>query len=243
MSTKTKMIVRATAMVAVTKALLLATSVTCLTLALPCIATAQEILPFPPKPSGSIAGRTMQELSTARSLQKRRLPADAPNILIILIDDVGPGAAEHLWRRDQYADADRIAKGGISYNRFHTTAMCSPTRAALLTGRNHHRVGNGQIAELANDWDGYRGIIPKTQRDRRRGAEGLRLQHRRLRQVAQHARRTDHRRWARSTTGRPATASSISTASSPAKPRSTSRTSCATRPSSAAPRRRARTIT
>ena len=57
---------------------------------------------------------------------------------------------------------DRIVKEGIAYNRFHTTAMCSPTRAALLTGRNHHRVGNGQIAELANDWDGYAGIIPKS---------------------------------------------------------------------------------
>ncbi len=57
---------------------------------------------------------------------------------------------------------DRIHKGGVSFNRFHTTAMCSPTRAALLTGRNHHRVGNGQITELANDWDGYSGIIPKS---------------------------------------------------------------------------------
>jgi arylsulfatase len=56
---------------------------------------------------------------------------------------------------------DRIASEGIGYNRFHTTAMCSPTRASLLTGRNHHRVGAGQIAELANDWDGYSGHIPK----------------------------------------------------------------------------------
>jgi arylsulfatase A-like enzyme len=56
----------------------------------------------------------------------------------------------------------RIAQQGISYNRFHTTAMCSPTRAALLIGRNHQRVGAGQIAELANDWDGYSGTQPKT---------------------------------------------------------------------------------
>ena len=87
---------------------------------------------------------------------------------------------------------DRIAKEGISYNRFHTTAMCSPTRAALLTGRNHHRVGHGQIAELANDWDGYSGVIPKSQRDHRRGAERLRLQHGRLRQMAQYAREANH---------------------------------------------------
>jgi len=57
---------------------------------------------------------------------------------------------------------DRLAASGISYNAFHTTAMCSPTRAALLTGRNHHRVGAGQIAELASDWDGYVGKIPKS---------------------------------------------------------------------------------
>jgi arylsulfatase A-like enzyme len=56
----------------------------------------------------------------------------------------------------------KIARQGIAYNRFHTTAMCSPTRAALLTGRNHHRVANGQITELANDWDGYMGTIPKS---------------------------------------------------------------------------------
>ena len=57
---------------------------------------------------------------------------------------------------------DRIAKGGVSFNRFHTAAACSPTRAALLTGRNHHRVGSGQITEFANDWDGYSGVIPKS---------------------------------------------------------------------------------
>ncbi|MGE8454375.1 MAG: sulfatase-like hydrolase/transferase, partial [Pseudomonadales bacterium] len=56
----------------------------------------------------------------------------------------------------------RVAAAGITYNRFHNAAMCSPTRAALLTGRNHHRVGYGQIAELANDWDGYSGRIPRT---------------------------------------------------------------------------------
>ena len=67
--------------------------------------------------------------------------------------------------------------GGISLNRFHTTAMCSPTRASILTGRNHHHVGAGQIAELANDWDGYSGHIPKEQCVDRRRAEGLRLQH------------------------------------------------------------------
>ena len=57
---------------------------------------------------------------------------------------------------------EKVLGEGVGYNRFHTTAMCSPTRASLLTGRNHHRVGYGQIAELANDWDGYSGHIPKS---------------------------------------------------------------------------------
>ena len=56
----------------------------------------------------------------------------------------------------------RLAEEGIRYNAFHTTSICSPTRAALLTGRNHTRVGSGTIAERAVDWDGYTGIIPKT---------------------------------------------------------------------------------
>ena len=129
---------------------------------LPELVAAQEVLPFPPTPSASIAGRTMQESVYHRRVEPRRLPADAPNILIVLIDDAGPGLPSTYGGEVRTPTLDRIAKAGISYNRFHTTAMCSPTRAALLTGRNHHRVGNGQIAELANDWDGYSGTIPKS---------------------------------------------------------------------------------
>ena len=122
----------------------------------------QDSLPFPPTPSASIAGRTMQESVYKRRVEPRRLPADAPNILIVLIDDAGPGLPSTLGGEVQTRTMDRVAMGGISLNRFHTTAMCSPTRASILTGRNHHRVGAGQIAELANDWDGYSGHIPKS---------------------------------------------------------------------------------
>jgi arylsulfatase A-like enzyme len=122
----------------------------------------QDSLPFPPAPSGSIAGRTMQESVYSPRPQPRRLPADAPNILIVLIDDAGPGLPSTLGGEVQTRTMDRVAMGGISLNRFHTTAMCSPTRASILTGRNHHRVGAGQIAELANDWDGYSGHIPRS---------------------------------------------------------------------------------
>jgi arylsulfatase A-like enzyme len=122
----------------------------------------QDSLPFPPTPSASIAGRTMQESVYKRRVEPRRLPADAPNILIVLIDDAGPGLPSTLGGEIQTRTMDRVAAGGISLNRFHTTAMCSPTRASILTGRNHHRVGAGQIAEFANDWDGYSGVIPRS---------------------------------------------------------------------------------
>jgi arylsulfatase A-like enzyme len=122
----------------------------------------QDSLPFPPTPSASIAGRTMQESVYKRRVEPRRLPANSPNILIVLIDDAGPGLPSTFGGEVQTRTLDRIVGEGITYNRFHTTAMCSPTRASVLTGRNHHRVSNGQIAELANDWDGYSGHIPKS---------------------------------------------------------------------------------
>src|SRR6185369_11880461 len=112
---------------------------------------AQEILPFAPKSSGSVAERTMQESTYSPLPPVSHLPKDAPNILIVLIDDVGPGQCDTYGGEIHTPTLSRIAQEGISYNRFHTTAMCSPTRAALLTGRNHHRVASGQIAELAND--------------------------------------------------------------------------------------------
>lgn len=130
-----------------------------------------ESLPFPPVPSGSVAGRTMQESVYSPRPRSRRLPSDAPNILVVLVDDAGPGLPTGFGGEVNTPTLDRMLGEGIAYNRFHTTAMCSPTRASLLTGRNHHRVGNGQIAELANDWDGYSGHIPKSSAT---GAEVLR---------------------------------------------------------------------
>ncbi len=79
-----------------------------------------------------------------------------------MLDDVGPALPETFGGVIATPALDQLAEEGIAFSRFHNAAMCSPTRAALLTGRNHHRVGNGQIAELANDWDGYTGQIPRT---------------------------------------------------------------------------------
>ena len=122
----------------------------------------QESLPFPPTPSASTAGRTMQDSVYAQREKPRRLPEDAPNILIVLVDDAGPGLPTTFGGEIRTDTLTKIHEEGIGYNRFHTTAMCSPTRASLMTGRNHHRIGNGQVAELANDWDGYAGQIPKS---------------------------------------------------------------------------------
>ncbi len=122
----------------------------------------QDVLPFPPTPSASIAGRTMQESTYQNRPAPRRLPDDAPNIVVILIDDAGPGLPSTFGGEIRTDTLTRVLGEGIGFNRFHTTAMCSPTRASLLTGRNHHRIGNGQIAELANDWDGYSGHIPSS---------------------------------------------------------------------------------
>ncbi|MEC9079596.1 MAG: arylsulfatase, partial [Pseudomonadota bacterium] len=91
-----------------------------------------------------------------------QLPEDAPNIVIIMLDDVGAALPHTFGGPITTPTLDKLAEEGIAYSRFHNAAMCSPTRASLLTGRNHHRVGNGQIAELSNDWDGYSGRIPRT---------------------------------------------------------------------------------
>ena len=121
-----------------------------------------SVLPFPPTPSASIAAASLQESTMVRRAAPNHLPADAPNILIILLDDVGFGLADTYGGPIHTPTLSRIANAGISYNAFHTTSICSPTRAALLTGRNHQRVGSGTIAERAVDWDGYTGEIPRT---------------------------------------------------------------------------------
>lgn len=119
-------------------------------------------LPFPTPPMGGSVGTTMAESEHIWRVAPNRLPDDAPNIIVVMLDDSGFGQAETFGGNVAMPTLSRLAEEGISYTAFHTTAMCSPTRASLLTGRNHHRVGAGQIAEFANDWDGYTGIIPKT---------------------------------------------------------------------------------
>ncbi|MAF40249.1 MAG: arylsulfatase [Cyanobium sp. ARS6] len=121
-----------------------------------------SILPFPAKPSGSKAGTTMQDSTYSPLPDPKYLPEDAPNILVVLLDDAGPAMPECLGGEIHTPTLQAVKDGGVGFNRFHTTAMCSPTRSSLLCGRNHTFVGNGQICELANDWDGYSGRIPES---------------------------------------------------------------------------------
>jgi arylsulfatase A-like enzyme len=122
---------------------------------------AQENLPFKKAPSASKTGITLEESDHKWREEPNRLPEDAPNIVIIMTDDTGFGNASTFGGPVNTPTLTKLAEEGIKYNEFHTTAMCSPTRAALLTGRNHHHVGYGQISELAADWDGYVGSIPR----------------------------------------------------------------------------------
>jgi len=90
-----------------------------------------------------------------------RPPAGAPNVLIVLLDDAGFGSSSTFGGPCQTPTFEKLASGGLRYNRFHTTALCSPTRQALLTGRNHHSVGMAGVTEIATSAPGYSSILPK----------------------------------------------------------------------------------
>lgn len=124
-------------------------------------ATAQDVLPFPPVPMDSVAKPRLQDSTMHWPTQPQRLAEDAPNVLIVMLDDTGFGVSETFGGEVHTPTFSRLAKEGLRYNGFHTTSICSPTRACLLTGRNHTRVGSGTIAERAIAFDGYTGIIPK----------------------------------------------------------------------------------
>jgi arylsulfatase A-like enzyme len=120
-----------------------------------------SVLPFPPQPMAGLPKPRLQDSTMQWPKPVRHLPADAPNILIVLIDDVGFGVADTFGGEVHTPTLSKLAAEGIRYNAFHTTSICSPTRAALLTGRNHTRVSSGTIAERAVAFDGYTGVIPK----------------------------------------------------------------------------------
>jgi arylsulfatase A-like enzyme len=123
----------------------------------------REVLPIPDRPF--TGRRTLDAKDPETSfppIEPLRPPTGAPNVLVILLDDVGFAASSAFGGPCATPTAERLAAGGLKYNRFHTTALCAPTRAALLTGRNHHTVGMGVITELATSAPGYNTIRPNT---------------------------------------------------------------------------------
>lgn len=121
----------------------------------------EVILPRPPQPFAGKIGPTAAE-SVPAPAEMVKAPAGAPNVLLVLTDDVGFGASSTFGGPIPTPNLDKLAARGLKYNRFHTTAMCSPTRAALLTGRNSHVVGTGAITDFAMGFPGYNGVIPKS---------------------------------------------------------------------------------
>jgi arylsulfatase A-like enzyme len=123
----------------------------------------RTVLPIPDRPRPAVPAYDANDPSLAfPPIEPLRPPAGAPNVLIVLLDDVGFGAASALGGPVATPTAERLAASGLTYNRFHTTALCAPTRAALLTGRNHHSVGMGAVPELATSAPGYSSIRPNT---------------------------------------------------------------------------------
>src|SRR5437879_6741651 len=114
----------------------------------------RTVLPRPAQPFQGATKRTL-EGSRAAFTQPVKAPPDAPNILLVLIDDAGFGNPSTFGGPVATPTLDKLAAEGLRYNRFHVTALCSPTRAALLSGRNHHAVGFGSISELIGGWPGY----------------------------------------------------------------------------------------
>ena len=116
-------------------------------------------IPVPTPPFGGSIGELIED-SEGVPLHSRSAPDGAPNIVVVMLDDVGFGSCSTFGGPVPTPACDRVAAAGLRYNQFHTTALCSPTRAALLTGRNHHSVHMGGITEIANSFPGHDSVIP-----------------------------------------------------------------------------------
>jgi arylsulfatase len=125
--------------------------------------TSRSVLPIPDRPHVGLTTYDATDADTSfPPIRDIRPPAGAPNILVVLLDDVGFAASSAFGGPVNTPTAERLAANGLKYNRFHTTALCSPTRAALLSGRNHHVVGMGGITEIATSAPGYSSLRPNT---------------------------------------------------------------------------------
>jgi arylsulfatase A-like enzyme len=123
----------------------------------------RTVLPIPDQPrKGLVLYDAKDPENKYPPINQLRPPASAPNVLIVLIDDAGFGSSTAFGGPCNTPNAEKLASEGLKFNRFHTTALCSPTRQALLTGRNHHTVGMGGITEIATGSPGYNSILPNT---------------------------------------------------------------------------------
>ena len=121
----------------------------------------RQVLPIPDRAENAPATYDAKDPDTEfPPIEPLRPPKDAPNVLIVLIDDCGFGASSAFGGPVHTPTFERLAGEGLRYTRFHTTALCSPTRAALLAGRNHHTVGMGGITEIATSAPGYSSVRP-----------------------------------------------------------------------------------
>ncbi len=119
-------------------------------------------IPVPDQPFQGALAYDARHQGALPPITAKRPPKQAPNVLLILLDDVGFGASSAFGGPVSMPTAERLAAGGLKYTRFHTTALCSPTRAALLSGRNHHQVALGHITETATPSPGYRSTRPNS---------------------------------------------------------------------------------
>jgi arylsulfatase A-like enzyme len=124
---------------------------------------ARTNLPIPDRPHTGLVTYDAKDPDTSfPPIEPLRPPAGAPNVLIVLIDDTGFGSSSAFGGPCHTPTAERLAANGLRYSRFHTTALCAPTRQALLTGRNHHAAGMGGIPEVATSAPGYSSMRPNT---------------------------------------------------------------------------------
>jgi arylsulfatase A-like enzyme len=124
---------------------------------------ARAMLPIPDRPTPGLTTYDAKDPETAYPpIEPLLPPPGAPNVLIVLLDDAGFGASSAFGGPCATPNAERLAATGLRYNRFHTTALCAPTRQALLTGRNHHSVGMGSITETATSAPGNSSLRPNT---------------------------------------------------------------------------------
>ncbi|WP_246641588.1 arylsulfatase [Paraburkholderia edwinii] len=121
-----------------------------------------SVLPYPDFHFTGKIGDTFEQSDPATFPQPVKPPKGAPNVLLIMLDDVGFGQFDLTGGGVPSPNMDKLAHEGLLYNRFHTTAMCSPSRAALITGRDSHVVGNGILTEMGTGYDGYTSVIPRS---------------------------------------------------------------------------------